>query len=139
MSPVVAMLREHGRHAARDGVGIGVRELEFLGNGAGVVLHARDIEEGDLDLRLEIDIEQLQQFQFVLRRLRLETHEFAGELLNRPRDQRGGAEAAALGGESLRVQGARALVLGEGGHDERQATLGCQCAIGSRGLGHLAS
>ena len=57
MSPVVAVLCEHGRHASRDGVGIRVRELELLGNGAGVVLHARDIEEGDLDLRLEIDIE----------------------------------------------------------------------------------
>ena len=88
-------------------------DVELFGEHAVLVLHTRGVEKRDLVLRLEIHVEQLQQFQLVLGRERAEAEGLFADLFGRPRYQSGRAEAAALGRDTVGIERLGALVLGE--------------------------
>ena len=124
------LLTDRARRATNS-VGVRIRRRQFLGHHAIRVRHARDVEKGDLNRGLEFDEEQVQQVEFVLRRLGVEANDFAGETVGGPRLHGDGAEPAATRDHALGVDGARGTAAGgERVRDESHAPLGRQGAIG---------
>src|SRR5258708_6095413 len=113
----------------------GVRRREILGHGSTVVFDAGGIEEGDLDRWLERYIEEVQQLQLVVGRLRFGANDFSGELFGRPLLERRRTESPSRD-EALH-EGRATLAAGlDGVRDEAHATIRRKGPIGRWG-GHV--
>ena len=123
MLAVGAMCCEYNASSVFDGWRIRVRRLQLLGNDAVGMRDAGRVEECNLDVRLELDVQQLQQFEFVLRTFGIQAHDFLRQAFRRPGHQRRGAKAATAGDQSLCIRFAVFPMLTQGMRHERQASL----------------
>ena len=122
MPAVVTVGGEHGGGARSHCICRGIRRLESFWKDAVFMGHGCRIEERDLNGRLEVDVQQLQQLQFVGRRFCVQSNQFSREFVGWPGHQRRSAEATALRDQALRVLRACSLVVHDGMLHERDAT-----------------
>jgi len=85
---VIAMLFSSDSRRTRHRALIGVRNLEILRHHTVFVRDARRIEEGDLNRGLELDVQEVEQIELVLRRLRVESDNLCRQPISRPCSKR---------------------------------------------------
>jgi len=80
----VTVRGEHRLGALLHGIGVGIGRFQILGEHPVLMGHTHGVEERDLVLRLEIDVEQLEELQFILRRQGAQPERFLAHLVGGP-------------------------------------------------------
>ena len=94
------------------------------------MFHSGRVGKSDLNAWLEIDVQQLQQLDFVLHTFGIQAHDFFCDALGGPGLHRDGAKAAPARDEALDVHRSRFAMRGEKVRQQRHAARRRESSVG---------